>query len=269
MTLSQTGRAATATAILFLLAAFAIAKAHADVFWTQDVSISNIYTAPTPKSADIAHVSLVISNVGGEGDTLLAADVSPEIAAFAGLDALPTTVYRGASLRRSRPVFLAAGQTRTLGLDSIHLVLYGIRGPLTSGMGIPVRLVFEKAGAVDVLIEVGRTFDNVASNDLWQTVSFQPDDDEKAPVPGEPPGSLFACQDGGKLVLDLSDTTGAFSAAVSVRGQSYLLPALPPEPGPVQIVWSDGAHTLTWSPGVKLMWMSGSTHLMCGRSHQH
>ena len=43
-----------------------------------------------------------------------------------------------------------------------------------------------------------------------------------------------------------------------------------PEPGPAQVVWSDGERSLTWSPGVKLMWMASDAHLMCGRGgHKH
>ena len=40
--------------------------------------------------------------------------------------------------------------------------------------------------------------------------------------------------------------------------------------GPVVLTWSDGKHTLTWSPGVQIMWMDGPAHRMCGRGgHKH
>lgn len=84
-----------------------------------------------------------------------------------------------------------------------------------------------------------------------------------------PAGSAFSCHDGGNLVLSLVTIDGSLMADVWVHGALHRLSYLPPEPGPVQIVWSDGESSLTWSPGVKLMWMSGETHLMCGRSHQH
>ena len=58
-------------------------------------------------------------------------------------------------------------------------------------------------------------------------------------------------------------------ALIWLHGDQYKLPNQPPEPGPVQIVWSDGDHSLTWSPGVQLMWMNGVTHLMCGRGGHH
>ena len=66
------------------------------------------------------------------------------------------------------------------------------------------------------------------------------------------------------MLVVRADESGV-SALVWLHGDQYTLPNQPPEPGPVQIVWSDGAHSLTWSPGVQLMWMSGATHLMCGR----
>lgn len=83
-------------------------------------------------------------------------------------------------------------------------------------------------------------------------------------------GASFRCDDGSKMVLDFAETGDGLAAMVWVRGVTYRLPNLPPEPGPVQIVWSDGEHSLTWSPGVRLMWMASDTHLMCGRGdHKH
>ncbi len=82
-------------------------------------------------------------------------------------------------------------------------------------------------------------------------------------------GVAFGCQDGSQLVLAFEDNETGLSAVVSVHGAVYRLPVQPREPGPVQIVWSDGAHSLSWSSGVRLMWMGEATHLMCGRSHKH
>jgi hypothetical protein len=215
-------------------------------------------------------VALVASNTGAESDALIAVEVSPRIAAYAGFDALPTSVYRGATLRRSQPVFFAAGQTRTLGLDGLHLVLYGIQGPFIHGMGIPVRLTFEKAGTVDVVVEVNREPGGIASSAGIQRTVFRSVEDQAQPFAEAATGYAFACQDGSKLVLSFQNEIDGLSAMVSVGGASHRLPILAPEPGPVQIVWSDGQHSLTWSPGVQLMWMSGSTHLMCGRGgHKH
>ncbi len=83
-------------------------------------------------------------------------------------------------------------------------------------------------------------------------------------------GSAFMCEDGSKMVLSFIATDTGSAVLVWLRSVSYKLPYIPPEPGPVQIVWSDGEHSLTWSPGVRLMWMTRDAHLMCGRGgHKH
>lgn len=83
-------------------------------------------------------------------------------------------------------------------------------------------------------------------------------------------GAEFRCTDGSRMLLSfVGDGQGVF-ARVRVHGDNYMLANQPPKPGPVQIVWSDGEHSLTWSAGVQLMWMNGATHLMCGRGdHKH
>ncbi len=83
-------------------------------------------------------------------------------------------------------------------------------------------------------------------------------------------GATFQCQDGSKMVLSFAEATNGIDAVIWLHGASYRLPNQPPRQGPVQVVWSDGEHSLTWSPGVQLMWMATNTHLMCGRGgHKH
>lgn len=83
-------------------------------------------------------------------------------------------------------------------------------------------------------------------------------------------GVTFPCEDGGKMILSFAETGNGIAALVWLRGANYQLQNIPPTPGPAQVVWSDGEHSLTWSPGVQLMWMSSDTHLMCGRGgHKH
>lgn len=82
-------------------------------------------------------------------------------------------------------------------------------------------------------------------------------------------GYSFGCADGSKLVLDLVESDNGVAAMVSVHGDTFRLPYITPEPGLVQVMWSDGERSLTWSPGVQLMWMARNTHLMCSRSGGH
>jgi hypothetical protein len=79
----------------------------------------------------------------------------------------------------------------------------------------------------------------------------------------------FACSDGGKLMM-LIDSR--FSAVVqSASGERYTLPNTPAEPGFVRIRWSDGAHTLTWDPGVHITWQDGrdAVQVQCNRAGGH
>lgn len=268
------GKAVAAT-IVCLVAIVAAAPSQADVFRLGDLSVTNANAHPTPKGADLAHISLAVSNAGDEDDVLLYVEVSPTIADAAGFDALPFRVYRGANLRRSRPVYVPAGETLAMGLSDIHVVLYGIHGPFERGLRVPLRLTFARSGYVDILVDVDAPALDSASYTspmhgvqivkARQLVGLSP---HAVTAPTE--GSLFKCQDGGDMVLTFASIEGEGYARVWVGGQSHLLRHQPPEPGPVQIVWSNADSSLTWSPGVQLMWMSGATHLMCGRGgHKH
>lgn len=107
---------------------------------------------------------------------------------------------------------------------------------------------------------------------ILATLFFAPAVNAQTPEPAD--GSAFACGDGTKMILAFTDSdpeadTG-ITAVVWLHGETFRLPYLQPEPGPVHVAWSDGKHSLTWSPGVQLMWMGEREHLMCGRGeHKH
>ena len=91
-----------------------------------------------------------------------------------------------------------------------------------------------------------------------------------APVPNDDPrGSSFACSDGTKLILAFAETGQGSAALVYIGDSAYRLTNVPPEQGIAKVVWSDGDHSLTWNPGVQLMWMAENTHLMCNRTGGH
>lgn len=51
---------------------------------------------------------------------------------------------------------IAAGQDVQLGPGGMHLMFFGVTEPFAEGQTIPVHLVFETAGAVDVNLPVNR-----------------------------------------------------------------------------------------------------------------
>ena len=85
-----------------------------------------------------------------------------------------------------------------------------------------------------------------------------------------PAGSVFKCDGGREMVAQFSTKGSQAIAVVDVGDGAHELTLLPWRGGAPQVMWGDGRRTLTWTPGVQLMWMDGSTHLMCGRGgHSH
>ena len=83
-------------------------------------------------------------------------------------------------------------------------------------------------------------------------------------------GSIFKCDSGDELVARFDSRDSQFVAIVDPGdGRPDVLPIRPWTGGPVEIVWSDGQRTLTWSPGVKIMWMDGAIHRSCNRGGEH
>ncbi len=81
----------------------------------------------------------------------------------------------------------------------------------------------------------------------------------------------FRCQDGGDLLARFATERGRLVAIVdALDGYGpHTLSWRPYEGGPVKLTWSDGERTLTWSPGVQIMWMAADAHRMCGRAGGH
>jgi hypothetical protein len=81
----------------------------------------------------------------------------------------------------------------------------------------------------------------------------------------------FRCQDGGDLLARFATQKGRLVAIVdALDGYGpHTLAWRPYEGGPVMLTWTDGERTLTWSPGVQIMWMAADAHRMCGRAGGH
>ena len=91
-----------------------------------------------------------------------------------------------------------------------------------------------------------------------------------ADVVPPPPHTSFKCQDGGDLTAQFMSRDAKLIAVVDAGDGPHALPIKPWDGGAARIIWSDGRRTLTWSPGVQIMWMDGASHRMCGRAeHRH
>lgn len=85
------------------------------------------------------------------------------------------------------------------------------------------------------------------------------------------PTKRFNCQDGGSILYRFETQRGQLVAVVDAFDGDgpHTLAAKPYAVAPIRLIWSDGQRTLTWSPGVQIMWMDASVHRMCGGGHHH
>lgn len=83
--------------------------------------------------------------------------------------------------------------------------------------------------------------------------------------------SRFRCQDGHDLAAQFVTQQGRLVAIVDAFDGDgpQTLPWTPYVDGPVMLTWTDGRRTLTWSPGVQIMWMGADVHRMCSRAGGH
>jgi hypothetical protein len=94
---------------------------------------------------------------------------------------------------------------------------------------------------------------------------------ERDPAAPPQPGTRFHCQDGGDILARFASQDGRLVAVVDAFDGDgpHTLAWTPFTGGPIRLTWSDGRRTLTWSPGVQIMWMAADVHRMCGRAGHH
>lgn len=109
------------------------------------------WSRPTPPGASVGVVYLAIRNSGSISDRLVGA--ATPIAAEATIH--ETREVGGVmEMRAVDAVDIAPGKTVRLEPSGLHLMLTGLKRPLRPGMRFPVRLRFERAGKLTVMVLV-------------------------------------------------------------------------------------------------------------------
>lgn len=118
-----------------------------------DIEISDPWTRATPPAAKVGGGYLTLTNKGAQPDRLL--DGSSEIASRVEVHKMEMTD----GIMKMRPVpegvEVPAGVTVKLAPGGYHLMLLDLKKPISEGETIPVKLRFERAGAVDVEFVAG------------------------------------------------------------------------------------------------------------------
>jgi copper(I)-binding protein len=115
------------------------------------LTISAPWTTATPPGAPTATGYLTITNTGTVPDRLIA--VSSPDAAMGMLHQM--SVANGiASMHPINGIDIPAGKTVSLDPNGFHLMLVTLTETLKTGQTLPVTLTFEKAGKVDVVLDI-------------------------------------------------------------------------------------------------------------------
>jgi copper(I)-binding protein len=118
-----------------------------------NIELSGAFTRATLPNAPVAGGFVSISNTGSTDDTLIAA-TSP----VAGEVQLHEMKMEGDVMKMQElpgGIPVPAGQTVMLKPGGLHLMFMQLKQPLVEGNQVPVTLTFEKAGTVELLLDVG------------------------------------------------------------------------------------------------------------------
>jgi periplasmic copper chaperone A len=146
--------ALSSTALLCALLSLATGtRLAAQTYTAGSIEIANPWARATPKGATVGGGYMTITNKGTEADTLLGGS-SP---VAAKLEVHQMSMKNGVMTMRpvSGGLEIKPGQTVVLDPDSFHVMIMGLKQPLTQGEHLKATLDFAKAGKVDVEYVVG------------------------------------------------------------------------------------------------------------------
>jgi periplasmic copper chaperone A len=122
--------------------------AGAEDYKVGTIEISNPWARATPKGATVGGAYMKISNKGSAPDRLIGGS-TPAAGSF---EVHSMAMEKGVA--KMRPVEggleIKPGETVELKPGSFHVMLVGLKQPLTKGQKVKATLEFEKAGKVDV-----------------------------------------------------------------------------------------------------------------------
>lgn len=127
------------------------APVHAGEAVKDGLKIEDAWGRATPPKAPTGAAFMTITNSGADDDVLLGArsDVSKLAELHIHLD-----IDGVMSMRQVESIEIRPGQTITFEPGGLHVMLIGLKAPLTQGKSFPLTLMFEKAGEVVVPVDI-------------------------------------------------------------------------------------------------------------------
>jgi copper(I)-binding protein len=137
---------------IILVSMILITAASAAEYMAGDLRLADPWARATAGAARTGAAYITIANQGAEPDRLM--EVASPIAGRAEIHA--QIVEDGiAKMRKANPLEIKAGETVALEPGGLHIMLMNLKQPLREGEHVPLTLVFERTGRVDLELEVG------------------------------------------------------------------------------------------------------------------
>jgi len=135
-----------------LLSALVAAPARAEEVKAGDLTITQAWSRATPKGAKIGSGYLTIENKGSAPDRLVG--ISADIAGKVEVHEM--AMNNGVMTMRplDKGLTIDPGKTVKLAPGGYHLMMFDLKSPLKQGDKVPVTLEFEKAGKVQLSLDV-------------------------------------------------------------------------------------------------------------------
>jgi copper(I)-binding protein len=134
--------------LAFLLAVPALAHQYK----LGSLEIDSPWARATPPSAPAGGGFLKITNTGTAPDRLVSASSPAAEMVQVHEMKMDGSVMRMREVEKGLEI--PAGGTVTLAPGGFHLMMMGLKGPLKQGTNVPVTLVFEKAGKIEIELSV-------------------------------------------------------------------------------------------------------------------
>ena len=138
--------------ILAALAAAIAVPAIAHDYKLGALEISHPWTRATPATAQSGGGFLTITNKGTAPDRLIAARSTVSDKVEVHEMKMDGNVMRMRELEKGLEI--PAGATVMLKPGGYHIMFMGLKAPLAKDAKVPVTLVFEKAGSLDIVLDV-------------------------------------------------------------------------------------------------------------------
>ena len=137
-------------AFVLVLAGIGMASAHS--YKLGALEIGHPWARATPPTAPTGGGYLSVKNTGTEPDRLLSVSSPAAQTVQVHEMKMEGNVMRMRELES--PLEIKPGETVTLAPGGLHLMMTGLKAPLKQGERVPLTLVFEKAGKIDVELSV-------------------------------------------------------------------------------------------------------------------